>query len=94
MSQNKHQNHKNHNCNGNCQHRKQERIGFGVPTVVQIEQRPAVTISLDEYEELIRVSERAEIVARYVAGSKYSPDKEMVLEILGVEEAEEGGETE
>lgn len=91
MSQNKHQNRKNHKHGSNCQHRKQEHIGFGVPAVVQIEPQPVVTVPLDEYEELIRMSERAEIVARYVAESKYSPDKHMVLSILGTNE---GGESE
>lgn len=70
-------NHQNH------KNHKQERVGFCTP---------AVTIPIDKYDELIRVSERAEIVARYVTGSTYNPDKRMVLELLRVEEAEEGGE--
>lgn len=91
MSQNKHQNNPHHNCNGNCPHHKHEREGFVNGAIVHIEKHPTITIPIEEYEMLIRISERVEIVAGYVLDHHY-PNDITILRILGVDEPAKGSE--
>ena len=89
MSQNKRQSNQHRNCSGNCQHHKQD--GF-CSAIVHIEKHPTVTVPLDEYEMLIRISERAEIVVGYVLDCDYGVSKKAILGILGADEPKKGGE--
>lgn len=48
-----------------------------------------ITISKDEYEELVRNSENLRDIERVTRNSKYDPDRVLILALCGYEEMEE-----
>lgn len=48
-----------------------------------------VTVDLVNYEELIRIQERAQQTVNYINRSKYNPDKNALLSILTGENVKE-----
>lgn len=90
MSRNKHQYHRR--FNGNHPIHEQDPICFEAPVSIQIEQRPTVSIPLDDYMDLVRIAERAKIAVRYASGEQYGIDKDMLLVILGADKSDEGAD--
>jgi len=88
MSRNKH----HHNFNDKLPYSQKKSRRFDIPVSVQIEQVPTITIPVDEYESLVRITERAEAAARYIISSQYGPDKNILLTILDAVDTDEGGD--
>lgn len=74
-----------HHCGQQC-------IGFDAPPAAKTDPFDYVTITTSEYGYLLRVAERAAILERLIEHSAYMPDKEVVLDVLGVEEGGEASE--